>query len=255
MREAGTVKRLAELGSRVTRLELVVVAVASVVLAGLVVAEPDILRAPFQNARTLTFTFGGTLLAAIVLALLLSLRVWPPMRVLILGIPFAAVSWWLLSPYFIDDVVTEDFGTTIDAAADATVPASTAGATPADGAPTTTVAPAGPRLLGRGSFIGLAGHNGTGDAGLFALEDGSSVLRLENLDIDNGPDLRLYVVPGLDERSPSDSSIYLGKLRGNIGNQTYELPSEFSTTAAEWTVLVWCEAFDVEFVAANVIVT
>ena len=271
MREAQGVKWLAELWARVTRAELVVAAAVALVLAGLVAAEPDILRAPFQNERTLTFTFGGTLLAAVVLVLLLSLRVWPAVRIVVLGVPFVVVSWWLLSPYFVDDVVNEDFGTTIAAASDAetsgdavttTVPAppapdeTTPGATVPDRAPpTTTVAPAGPRLLGAGQFVGLAGHHGTGDAGLFALDDGASVLRLENLDIDNGPDLRLYLVPGRDERSPSDASIYLGKLRGNVGNQTYELTSGFAPLPAEWTVLVWCEAFDVEFVAANITIS
>ena len=81
------------------------------------------------------------------------------------------------------------------------------------------------------------------------------MLRLESLDIQNGPDLRLYVVPGTDQTSPSDDSLYLGELRGNIGNQTYDLPVDFSPTPGDWTVLVWCEAFSVEFVAATVTVT
>jgi hypothetical protein len=106
-------------------------------------------------------------------------------------------------------------------------------------------------LLGAGSFVGLAGHNGTGDAGIFRVEGGAHVLRLENLDIDNGPDLRLYLLPGADQVSPGDGAVYLGELRGNVGNLTYDLPAEFVPAPGAWTVLVWCEAFAVEFVGAT----
>ena len=107
-------------------------------------------------------------------------------------------------------------------------------------------------MLGAGRFVGLAGHEGAGDAGFFELEDGSVVLRLENFDIQNGPDLRLYLVSGPDQTSPEADSLDLGALRGNVGDQTYALPPEFALTTGPWTVLVWCEAFSVEFVAATV---
>jgi hypothetical protein len=47
------------------------------------------------------------------------------------------------------------------------------------------------------------------------LDDGSHVLRLEHLDIQNGPDLHLYVVPGAVQTCPGEGSLYLGPLRGN----------------------------------------
>lgn len=53
----------------------------------------------------------------------------------------------------------------------------------------------GPVLLSAGSFVGLAGHSGTGDAGIFQNPDGSYVLRFEAFDIEDGPDLAVYVVP------------------------------------------------------------
>ena len=46
----------------------------------LVLIEPNILEAPFQNERTLLFTFGGTALAAIAYVVMLRFRV-PPVRV------------------------------------------------------------------------------------------------------------------------------------------------------------------------------
>ena len=129
--------------------------------------------------------------------------------------------------------------------------ATTTTALPSQPAPPATTVPAGPVLLGAGSFKGLAGHDGTGDAGIFRTGEGAHVLRLENLDIDNGPDLRLYVLPGAEQVTPGDGSVYLGALRGNVGELTYELPAEFVPSSGPWTVLVWCEAFAVEFVGAT----
>ncbi len=80
------------------------------------------------------------------------------------------------------------------------------------------------------------------------------MLRLENFDIQNGPDLRLYVVPGARQTDPGRDGVYVGELRGNVGNQTYDLPEGFDLGSRDWTVLVWCEAFKVEFVAATVTV-
>ena len=207
-------------------------------------------------------TFGGALLVVVVLVVMIRIGVPPIVRVLVIGIPVVLVSWWLLEPFFVDDVVEEKFSTSIDAAqrepdtAPSTPPSTAPGATTAPSAttPTAPTAPAGPQLLGSGTFVGLAGHDGTGDAGIFRLEDRSLVLRLENLDIDNGPDLQLYLVPGAESYSPGDGSLHLGALKGNVGNQTYDLPAGFELSPGPWTVLVWCEAFTVEFVGASLVV-
>jgi hypothetical protein len=109
-------------------------------------------------------------------------------------------------------------------------------------------------LLGAGRFVGLAGHDGTGDAGIFRDPDGSLVLRFENFDIENGPDLEVYLVPGPDRTSLPEGSIHLGALKGNIGDQNYELPPATELAPGEYTALVWCEAFSVEFVGATIVV-
>jgi hypothetical protein len=248
---------------RISRLEWGVAAAVAIVLVALVIAEPDVLEAPFASSRALLFTVGGTVLAAVALVVMLRLRVPPLIRILVLGIPFVITSWWLVSPYFRDEVVDDQFETSIAEAAVTSTTAPAAAPPTASSEPTATEAPApssapestapsGPRLLGAGSFVGLAGHEGTGDAGFFELPDGSQVLRLERFDIENGPDLRLYVVPGADQVTPGGGAVDLGQLRGNVGDQTYELPDDLSLEGGDWTVLVWCEAFSVEFVAATV---
>lgn len=40
-------------------------------------------------------------------------RVPPVVRLVVLGIPFVLVNLWLLSPYFVDDVITEEFSVSI----------------------------------------------------------------------------------------------------------------------------------------------
>jgi len=249
---------------RITRGEWIVAAVVAVTFAVLILLQPDILEAPVQNLRTIVFTVGGTILAAIALVVMLRRGVHPVVRVVVLVVPLIVVSTWLISPFFIDEVVEDEFDTSIAAASDeasggagaaTSVPATTAPSVTAPAptaAPPTTSAPsADPVLLGAGRFQGLAGHDGTGDAGIFTLADGHHVVRLENLALENGPDLQLYVVPGADVRSLADGSIHLGGLRGNAGNQTYDLPEQFEPTAGDWTVLVWCRAFEVEFVNAT----
>lgn len=253
----------------VSRLEWVVAAVVAGVLGLLVLLEPSILEAPFENARTLAFTIVGTLLAGGALILMLHFGIPPALRVVVLLVPFVAVTWWLVSPFFIDERVDDEFAVSIADAETTTSIAAPTTTTAAEGevAPSTTAppptappvtaapAPTGPILRGSGSIVGLAGHSGSGQVGVFALESGLTAVRFEGINIQNGPDLQVYVVPGAGARDPIDGSLYLGGLRGNVGDITYELPAGTEIPPGDWTVLVWCEAFSVEFVGADVTVT
>jgi hypothetical protein len=58
----------------------------------------------------------------------------------------------------------------------------------------------------------------------------------------------------MESYSPGDG-VHLGSLKGNVGNQTYDIPREFEVGPGPWTALVWCEAFTVEFVGASMIVS
>jgi Electron transfer DM13 len=78
------------------------------------------------------------------------------------------------------------------------------------------------------------------------LADGRTFLRLENLKATNGPDLYVYLSPGKD----ASDIVNLGRLKGNIGNQNYEIPQETDLTKYD-TVLIWCKAFSVLFGSAK----
>jgi Electron transfer DM13 len=260
----------ARLVARITMPEWTIGVLVAALMLVLVVIEPDILEAPVENSRTILFTLGGTVAAAVALVVMLWFKVPSILRILVLWVPFAIVSWWLISPFFIDDVVDEDFSTSIatqlddgerpatrdpeDAPPGAAPPDTPRSGEPAEAPPAgepARQAPAGPVLLGAGQFVGLAGHSGTGDAGLFRSPDGSYVLRFENFDIENGPDLEVYLVPGAEQTSLVPGSIHLGALEGNVGNQTYDLAAGTPLVPGPYTALVWCEAFSVEFVGAT----
>jgi hypothetical protein len=258
---------------RITLPEWIVGGLAAAVVLVLIVLEPGILEAPVENWRTILFTVGGTIAAAVALAIMLWYRVPAIVRIVVLWVPFAVAMWWLISPFFVDDVVDEDFSTSIAAqlddgdgsATDDTTagPPETAppGSVGPEGAPEEAPAeepiaePAVPVLLGSGRFVGLAGHSGTGDAGIFRNPDGRYSLRFENFDIENGPDLEVYWVPGADRTSLDPGSIHLGALKGNVGDQTYELPPGTDLDPGPFTALVWCEMFTVEFVGATLIIS
>jgi hypothetical protein len=150
---------------------------------------------------------------------------------------------------FYDREVNEDFSA-IDPRAEEQAPRdSTSSAVPERAGGSVTAVPA---RVSSGEFHAVA-HPGTGDAIVYRLEDGSQVLRLENLDIFNGPDLYVYAVAA-DDANDSDTVldagfINLGPLKGNQGNQTYELPTGFDP-AKYRSISVWCQRFSVNFATA-----
>ena len=97
-----------------------------------------------------------------------------------------------------------------------------------------------------GSFVGRA-HPTSGTAKV--ITDGNQrFLRLEGFETDNGPDLNVYLATGTPEGSPGDFRD-LGDLKGNIGDQNYELADDIDLNTYT-TVFIWCVRFGVAFGAA-----
>ena len=100
--------------------------------------------------------------------------------------------------------------------------------------------------LVEGSFVGRA-HPTSGTAKI--ITDGTQrFLRLEGFETDNGPDLNVYIATGPPDGSPGDFRD-LGDLKGNIGDQNYELPDDVDLSTYT-TVFIWCVRFAVAFGAA-----
>lgn len=105
------------------------------------------------------------------------------------------------------------------------------------------------RLLSRGGFQSLA-HPARGRATAIRLPSGRRVLTLSPFEVDNGPDLRVYLVAGpARDESEVDDFKDLGGLKGNKGDQQYELDRDIDLDRYR-TVVIWCRAFSVNFARA-----
>lgn len=115
-----------------------------------------------------------------------------------------------------------------------------------------TERPSGPRLLRSGEFHPVT-HEGTGTASIYELPDGKRVLRLENFEVLNGPDLYVWLsaAPDADNaRTILDNQYFeLSRLKGNQGNQNYELPADLDVSTFN-SVTIWCRRFSVNFATA-----
>ena len=195
---------------------------------------------------------------------------WPIIGV---GAVVLIVGFLLFRPdkLFVDDVVEESLADAfpVTAATESTTaapetttttaaPAPTVAPGEAESAPSTTTttttttsapAPAGPVAVSSGGFYGID-HSAGGTATVYE-QDGTYVLRFEDdTDIQNGPDLFVWVLPSDDyEGGDPAEFIDLGKIKGNVGGQNYELPADFDPNEYR-SVLIWCLRFGVPFAAA-----
>lgn len=101
-------------------------------------------------------------------------------------------------------------------------------------------------LMGNFVDAGDGFHKAEGIAKVINLADGRTFLRLENLKTTNGPDLYVYLSVGKDALD----IVNLGRLKGNIGNQNYEIPAETDLSKYN-TALIWCKAFSTLFGSAK----
>ncbi|MFJ5774530.1 DM13 domain-containing protein [Streptomyces sp. NPDC093094] len=119
-----------------------------------------------------------------------------------------------------------------------------------------STAPEGPQTLASGELISHE-HATTGTVKLVRLADGSHLVRLENLDTSNGPDLRVWLTDAPVKAGRAGWRVFddgrhvsLGKLKGNKGSQNYVLPEDIDPVRYT-SVSIWCDRFDVSFGAAE----
>ena len=150
-----------------------------------------------------------------------------------------AFAWWTISPLFLTTTLNED----LPARASATV-------APSASVATATAVPAGPKVLAMGQLQRVDDlHRGTGPVTLVEV-DGKTFVRFENVAIQNGPDLHVYLGRGMGGAYDGDRDLYLGTLKATNGSFNYELPA--GTTVSDYkSVVVWCRAFTVLFTWAD----
>ncbi len=225
---------------------LIAVTVVAILLVGIWFSGAEITN-DFEISMLLTGVWLG--IAGLV-CLLIALRR-RDLRLPVMGaylVTAVVAGIYLASTTFFDDEVNEDV---VSAAATASDPDTSGAAAEGNGKP---AAGAGSRprnvLLVKGEFESLA-HPAGGIASAIKLAKGGRVLTLTRFEVDNGPDLRVYLVAG-DAREESDVDDFkdLGALKGNKGDQQYAVPADVKLERYS-TVVIWCRAFSVAFARAS----
>jgi hypothetical protein len=113
--------------------------------------------------------------------------------------------------------------------------------------------PAQPSVVLQGQFQDADSfHQGSGSATVYQLPDGAQVLRLEDFSVTNGPDLHVLLATSSAPTSRDDLGEYvdLGSLKGNIGNQNYEIAVGTDVSKFK-SVVIYCQPFHVVFATAT----
>jgi hypothetical protein len=229
-----------------TRRRWILLAIPQVLLFGgmlvMLVVHPNAFTSALHSTRALVVNallLAGWLLVSLVLVPRIIKNVWWDSAILT-ATAIAALAI-LVVPTLHDTKVVEQFPS---AAAEPATSAPTGSGAPA--AATTTTA--SPIKISTGDLRGID-HDATGRASIYRRGDGSSVVALEDIDIEPGPDYRVFIVQGSNRESPGNGT-ELDGLRGNQGTQYYDVPSAIDP-GPEWTVLVWCRAFGVPIANAT----
>lgn len=169
-----------------------------------------------------------------------------------------AVAFWFAWNTFRDVTVNEQIAVGIAASETASGPSADVGSgedsSATDGVPPAeATAATGTNVeVARGEFTSLA-HGSSGTAAVVELAEGDRVLTFSELDTDNGPDLRVYLVEGpINDNGDGGDFVDLGALKGNKGNQQYAVPDGVDVSRFD-TVVIWCRAFSVGFGAATLL--
>lgn len=107
------------------------------------------------------------------------------------------------------------------------------------------------KTLFTGKFHGKV-HKTEGRATVYQEADGKLELRLTGFKTSNGPDVHVILVAAYEDAKSLKSDterIELGKMKGNEGDQNYEIPAGTDLTKFR-TVSIYCERFNANFGAA-----
>lgn len=111
------------------------------------------------------------------------------------------------------------------------------------------------KTVAAGTFHGVH-HETKGGATILRLADGKRILRLSDFATSNGPDVRVYLVAASDAMDNGTVTtagfVEVGALKGNIGDQNYDIPSSIDLTKYR-TVTIWCRRFGVNFGSAPLV--
>jgi hypothetical protein len=139
---------------------------------------------------------------------------------LVVGLP---VAWVLGSPLFIRTELTEE--------------------------PPAVAAGSEARVLLEGELVGADEfHFGMGTVRLVETSPGSYSLAFDDISVQNGPDLFVYLSP--DPDGWTEEAVLLGGLKATDGSFSYDVPVGVDP-ATVGSAVIWCRAFSVLFATAS----
>jgi electron transfer DM13 len=160
----------------------------------------------------------------------------------VIALAVLAGGWYAFRPerLFVNQRVNESLGpSTASAGADAGSMAMSS----------STEMAAEPREVASGMFHS-GSHETAGTATIHEYADGRRVLRLTGFHTSNGPDVQVLLVAAADakdnETVTKNGFIRVAGLKGNIGDQNYDLPAGVDLSKYR-AVTIWCRRFGVNF--------
>ena len=105
----------------------------------------------------------------------------------------------------------------------------------------------GNTTLASGSFQGEDGHDGAGTATVVQEAGGGRLLTFTDFDVDPGAAVEVWLTTGPNE---TEDRVELGGLKGNVGNQQYEIPADADLNR-HGTVVLYCTPFTVRIAVAD----
>jgi hypothetical protein len=101
-----------------------------------------------------------------------------------------------------------------------------------------------------GTFKGESGHRGEGKAAVVELAKGGRVVTFSSFDVDPGAgDLHVYLHEGRTTSDDLGEFVEIAELKGNKGDQQYEIPSKVNLERYD-TVVIWCVPFSTRIAQA-----
>lgn len=148
----------------------------------------------------------------------------------LVGIPILAGAWWAFRPekLFINQKVNE---------------------------PAPTALSSGPEASYTGKLEGKI-HQTSGRTTIYKTAEGKQYLRLTDFATSNGPDVHVLLARAGDKALDQEivkgnlDSVELGALKGNRGDQNYDLPATADLTQYQ-AVVIYCERFHAIFGVAK----
>ena len=167
---------------------------------------------------------------------------------IIILVAILAVGWYLASPLFIDNRVDEAFP--VVTMEETALPTEVEEPTPVVEMEEEMEENGGITAVLSGQFTDAdAAHKGSGTATIYQQNE-TLILRLQEFSVTNGPDLHVYLSTSTNPTDDIGDYIDLGELKGNIGDQNYDIPDGTDLSQYQ-SIIIYCEPFHVVFSTAT----